>query len=94
MSSQDSSPNGNTSNLRGSQEGFGVLGIARCDPPPAFEQQERIFDQMPVAIQGYVIVAGLLAVFSRRNLWLHALLDGLFNNGIAVVTPICLQMRG
>ena len=54
--------------------------------------QESILNQMPQPVKASIIFPQHLAVFSWRNDWRHALLFGLLDNGLAVITFVCQQI--
>lgn len=56
--------------------------------------QECILDQVPQLIQVLVIDALLFAILARRDMGLHALLDGQLNDGITVVALVCQEVLG
>ena len=94
MSSRDSKPEGDASNLSGDEEGFQVLGVARSNTAPLLELQECVFDKMALTIQMPVKGSRCLAVLARRNLSLHSLAIGLVDDGVTVVALVGNQMIG
>ncbi len=76
------------------EEGSGVFGIASCDTAPAFEVQDGIFHQVAQFVEIRVVGARRFAVAARRNLCLHPLFGGLFDDRVAVVAFVGDQVFG
>jgi len=67
VSSRDAKPMKKTSDLNSRQIRCRVFSITRGDPPPLFQAQKGVFDQVTHFVEMLVIIPRLLSVFSRRN---------------------------
>ena len=56
--------------------------------------EERVFDEMSLAVEIFVVITQRLAVLAWRNLRLHTLDLGLPDDGVAVVAFVCDQVLG
>jgi hypothetical protein len=65
--------------------------IACCDAPPVFELGEHVLYFVALAIQGFVIVECLLAIFGWRDARYGALIGQSIAKPVAVVTAIAKQ---
>lgn len=88
------SPESNTANLNGGEEGSGVFCVAGGDSPPALEMEESIFDQMTQFVEIPVIFSLNFAVFSGRYHRRHPLLGCLLKDRVGVITSVGQQMFG
>lgn len=73
---------------------MGTSVIACCDTAPVFEFGEHVFDFVPLAVEGFVIVEDLLAVFSSGDAWRDAPVDQRIAEPIAVIATVCDQCGG
>jgi hypothetical protein len=71
VSSPDSDPQHEASNVHGGEEGICALGKSSGNSAPFFEIAEGISHQMPQFEEILVSDSRLFAVFSRRNLRRH-----------------------
>lgn len=94
MSSRDTKPERETTDLNCGKKGWEVLGIAGSDAAPLFERKKCILNEVALPVQVFVIFALLLSVFSWRDHRLHTLRSRLLSNGIAVVAFVGNQMLG
>ncbi len=61
---------------------------AQIDAAPAFEVEDGVFHQVTKLIEVLVVVALNKSMLSRRNDSNHALLGGLLEDGIGIVTTV------
>ena len=94
MSSRDTQPKHETSNLRSRKERRQPFGVARSDAPPLLDVQKGILDKMPLFVEMSIIVTLHCPVLSRWYHRLHALLLGQRDDGVAVVAFVGDQMLG
>ena len=80
--------------MDGNKEGCGVLCIASSNATPTFEVKEGVFNEMPQTVEIFVIRPLDLSVSFGRDNNLHALLLGLSNNDISIVSFVCKEMFG
>ena len=69
-----------------------MFGVSCGDTAPAFEMQERVFDQVTQLVQGFIIGPLCCPVFSGRDDRCHALIVSLFDDRIAVVPLVGNQV--
>ena len=74
--------------MDGGKEGGRILRVAGGDAAPALEVQKRVFDQMAQLVEVFVVSPPNGAVLLGRDHGLHALLFGLFEDGVAVIAPV------
>ena len=72
MSTIDSTPNCDASNLNGSDKGTGIFGVASSDAAPPLEVKESIFNQVAQLIKIPIVGALIFTVFLWWNNSLHA----------------------
>lgn len=94
VSSRDLKPEGETADVDGGEERFGVFCIARGDAAPSFEHQECIFDQVAQFVEVFVIGPPVFPVFLRRDDGAHTLNCGLLKDGVGIISVIRDQMIG
>ncbi len=68
--------------------------VACGDTPPVFELGEHVFYLVALAIQDFVIVDCLLAIFGWRDAWYGALIGQSIAKPVAIVTAIAKQSGG
>lgn len=78
--------------MHGGEEGVCALGVTSGNSAPLFEIAEGVFHQMPQFVEILIPDSRLFAVFSRRNLRLHALSFGLLDDGVAVIPLVGNEM--
>ena len=88
MSSRDGKPEDNAADLNESKESGSLFGIAGCDPPPTFEMQEGVLDQMAQFIEMLIVFSLKLSVLPWRNDRLYSLRKSLRNNGVGIVAAV------
>lgn len=76
------------------QERCCAFGVSGSNSAPFLEMADGIFHQVSQFVEVFVIRTLLFAVFARRNLRLHLLPRGLFDDLVAVVPLIGDQMLG
>ena len=94
MSSRDTQPKHETSNLRSRDERRQPFGVARSDTPPLLDVEKCILDEMPLLVEMSIIVTQHFSVLSRRDHRPHALPFGKRDDGVAVVAFVGDQILG
>ena len=87
-SGQNSTPNGNATNLHSSQKRCCSFCISSSNASPTFQVQKSIFHQMTKPIQVTVILPLLLAISFSRNDDIHSSISGISNDLIGVIPTI------
>ena len=85
-------PEGEASDMNGSEEGCGVFGVTGGDAAPSFEMEERVLDQVAEFVQIFVVRPGDFPVLLRRDDRAHALGLGLFKDCVRIVAFVSDQL--
>ena len=78
--------------MDGGEEGCGIFGVSCGNAAPALQVQEGIFHQMAEFIKVCVVFSLFDTVFLRRDNRIHALIFGLFKDGVCVIAAIGKQI--
>jgi len=78
--------------MRRSQKGCRILGVPRGNAPPLLQFQKSILNQVPKAVEIFVILPLLNPVFSGWNHNLHARILRQINDFIAVIAFVRNQI--
>ncbi len=70
---------------------IGGLGIAGGNAAPAFQRQKAVFYQVAQFIEIFIIAALFFTVLLRWNHRFHSRRNGIGQNIICVITPVCQQ---
>lgn len=76
------------------KEGTAVFGVSGGDSAPAFEMQERIFDQVAQLVEFFVVRSLIDAVFFRRNDGVHAPGGGLLEDRVGIIALVRDEVIG
>ena len=92
MSSINFSPDGETPNVYCRQERCSILRITGGNTTPAFQFQKCIFNQMPKAIQIFVVIPWGFAIFPGRDNRMNMPRLKKICKNITVIASVCQQM--
>ena len=67
----------------------GIFSVVRSNTAPPFEKQESILNEMAEFVKIFVVFPQMFSVLSWRNGWCHALVNGIEDDCICIIAPIC-----
>ena len=70
------------------------MGAASCDASPVFDPAEEVFDLVPLAVEGFVVIGRRLAMPQWRDAGVDALLGEGGAEPVAVVAPFVKLRTG
>lgn len=73
---------------------MGAAIVAHRDTPPVFDFGKHVLDFVPLFVESFVVIDGLLPVLGRRNAGLDASLAQSLTQAVAVVATVADQRFG